>query len=195
MTTPAYVTTMLGTSAATVIRANGAGVWWTDAANRRIGRLTGTTVIEWALPRDTGTPVDFALTSDGALWYTSRTPDALLVRFSEEVGPQGTPGAPGTPGAAGHSGYSGRHWRHGRPRRHGATGATGATGRPGATGDPGDPGATGPAGSAGRRFARRRRSGGCDRPARCHRDDRRPRPARQDRRGRQDPEDHLQAVR
>ena len=53
------------------VHSNAAGVWWVDSANQRVGRYTGGVATEWALPRGSGTPTEFALASDNSLWYVS----------------------------------------------------------------------------------------------------------------------------
>jgi hypothetical protein len=131
------------------VHVNAAGVWWTDTANRRIGRYDGTTFFQYAAPRGYGAPGEFQLASDGSLWYT--TNGNAIGRFSEETGAQGPEGPAGTPGAPGEQGPAGT------PGTQGATGATGEKGEKGDKGDPGPallgspglPGPQGPQGPAG----------------------------------------------
>ena len=133
-------------SAPLYVHTNAAGVWWSDPANRRIGRLTGTVATEYALPRGYGVPFDFTLASDGSLWYV--TDVNALGRFSEETGPavRRAPGPTGlaVPGPGGPRGPGGPD--------------PGAPGNPGAQGNPGPQGATGQQGPQGEQGTRRRRS-------------------------------------
>jgi hypothetical protein len=129
----------------------GTSVWWVDTQNRRIGRLVNNVQTEWALPRATGTPTDFAVASDGALWYTATD---RIGRFAEDTGATGPAGPAGPAGPTGPTGPTGPAGPAGPTGQPGATGATGATGAQGEKGDPGasvlgSPGAVGPQGPAG----------------------------------------------
>ena len=129
----------VGTAEPAMMHTAGTGVWWVDAQNMRIGRLVNNVQTEWALPRASGEPTDFAIAADGSLWYTSTD---RIGRFAEDTG---TPGPTGPTGPAGPAGPAGPT---------GGTGATGATGAQGEKGDSGaqvngSPGAAGPQGPAG----------------------------------------------
>jgi hypothetical protein len=56
----------VGDAEPSAMHTNAAGeLWWVDDTNMRIGRYDGIAVTEWALPRGSGTPIDFAFASDG----------------------------------------------------------------------------------------------------------------------------------
>jgi hypothetical protein len=133
----------------TIVHTFGDAVWWVDATNRRIGRVIGTDVKEWALPLGYGTPTDFTVASDGTFWYTD-TMGARIGRFSEETGPAGPTGPEGPQGPTGPEGPQGPA---GPAGPGGPAGLAGPQGNPGAKGDTvtvqGPPGAAGPAGPAG----------------------------------------------
>ena len=171
---PPMSTTMLGTSAATLVRANGAGVCADGRGQpRRSAGRTGTTVDANRRSRATPPrPSSSALTSDGALLvhepHPRRPARALLRRKS---GPQGTPGAPAHSRRPGHAGAprvppappAQPLARPAPPAPAGATGdhgaspadpvATRATGRQVLQGLSQPRGAAGPAGATGPRGA------------------------------------------
>jgi streptogramin lyase len=131
---PSLQNIFLGVATPRYVHANAAGVWWTDTVNKRIGRLTGTTPVEYAVPRGFGAPGDFQPASDGSLWYV--TDGDAVGRFSEETGAQGPQGPQGNTGATGQTGAQGQ------------PGATGAQGAQGPKGDKGDQGEQGPQGNS-----------------------------------------------
>ena len=58
----------LGTGTPRAVHSNATGVWWVDFTDKRIGRYVAGVATEWALPRGSGMPNEFALASDGSLW-------------------------------------------------------------------------------------------------------------------------------
>src|SRR4051794_9109421 len=74
------------------VHSDATGVWWVDQANRRVGKYAAGTATEWALPRGSGAPADFAIASDKSLWYVAPA-DGVIGRFSEETGVPGQDGA------------------------------------------------------------------------------------------------------
>ena len=136
-------------------------VWYADTNASRFGKIEGTTVTLYALPRGLSPqPREFTFAPDGSIWYAAT---GVIGRFSQETGPTGPAGPAGPTGAAGPAGPTG------------AAGLVGATGPGGAQGPQGDPGPTiqgsasspGPAGPAGPAGPRRTsRSAGHARPSR-----------------------------
>jgi streptogramin lyase len=113
----------VGDAEPSAIHANAAGeLWWVDATNMRIGRYDGAAMTEWALPRGSGTPIDFAFASDDSLWYPRpRSPRSPGSKVTCKVGKTGSGGSGGNPG-----GGEGLRLRLSRSQRLYATGGRAA---------------------------------------------------------------------